>query len=241
MGTPQGGVISPILANMTLDGMDALLKQKYRDRKVNLIRYADDFIITADSKELAEDIQEIIRTFLHERGLELSETKTRITHINDGFNFLGWNFRKYQGTLLVTPSKESVERVVRKISQKIKSAKAWSQDSLIEVLNPIILGWSNYHRHNVSSKVFKKLDSLVWQMLWTWAKRRHGGRGKWKIADKYWQFSNTHRWVFRTKDTTLRLFADTKIVRHPYLKMDKNPYLDLEYFEHRKNKSRLAY
>lgn len=106
------------------------------------MRYADDFIITADSEETAKEIMELLRSFLEERGLELSEEKTLITHIDEGFDFLGWNFRKYNGKLLVKPSKTSIDRVTRKISDIIKKAKAWKQEDLINVLNPIITGWS---------------------------------------------------------------------------------------------------
>ena len=109
----------------------------------------------------------MIRQFLDERGLELSEEKTRITHIDDGFDFLGWNFRKYKGKLLINPSKKSIERVTHKIGDVIKNGKAWKQENLIHSLNPIIIGWSNYHRSVVSSAVFNKLDEIVWNMLWS--------------------------------------------------------------------------
>ncbi|NLI08226.1 MAG: group II intron reverse transcriptase/maturase [Thermotogaceae bacterium] len=110
-GTPQGGIISPILANITLDGIESILDEQYPDMKVHFIRYADDFMVTAPSKEVAEEICELIRIFLTERGLELSESKTLITHINDGFDFLGWSFRKYDGILLIKPSRESIRKV----------------------------------------------------------------------------------------------------------------------------------
>ena len=118
------------------------------------MRYADDFIITADSEETAKEIMELLRSFLEERGLELSEEKTLITHIDEGFDFLGWNFRKYNGKLLVKPSKTSIDRVTRKISDIIKKAKAWKQEDLINVLNPIITGWSNYHQSVISKAIF---------------------------------------------------------------------------------------
>ena len=247
-GTPQGGIISPILANMTLDGMEKAIASKYHvgkngiidktrfnPEKVNFARYADDFIVTATSKETAEDIAEVVKEFLKERGLELSEEKTRITHIDDGFDFLGWNFRKYREKLLIKPSKKSIEKVTRKISDVIKKAKAWKQEDLINALNPIIIGWSNYHRSVVSKEVFSKLDNIVWNMLWRWAKRRHPEKSsKTWIARKYWHNDGTRNWVFSTKKNRLKRFSDTKIVRHIGLKMDKNPYLDLEYFKLRK-------
>jgi RNA-directed DNA polymerase len=110
-GTPQGGIISPVLANMTLDGIEGVLNKEYPVMKVHFIRYADDFLVTAPSKEVAEEIRERIRIFLADRGLELSESKTLITHIDDGFNFLGWSFCKYNGILLIKPSKESINKL----------------------------------------------------------------------------------------------------------------------------------
>jgi RNA-directed DNA polymerase len=246
-GTPQGGIISPILANMTLDGMEKAIasvyhvdkngkidKRRYNLHKVNFVRYADDFVVTADSEETAKEIAELIKEFLKERGLELSEEKTHITHIDDGFDFLGWNFRKHGGKLLIKPSKNSIEKVTRKISDVIKKAKAWKQENLINALNPIIIGWSNYHRSVVSKKVFSNLDYRMWNMLWKWAKRRHPDKSRTWIARKYWHSEGSRNWVFSTKKNRLKLFSDTKIVRHISLKLDKNPYIDSEYFKLRK-------
>ncbi len=248
-GTPQGGIISPILANMTLDGIESAIASKYytnkngktdksrhNPHKVNFVRYADDFIVTADSEETAKEIAELIKSFLEERGLELSEEKTLITHIDKGFDFLGWNFRKYNGKLLIKPSKKSIDKITKKISDVIKQGKAWNQEKLIGVLNPIITGWSNYHQSVVSKEIFGKLDYRVWNMLWKWAKRRHPNKSKWWIADKYWHRTGTRKWVFSTQRNELKRFSDTKIVRHPCIKLDKNPYLDMEYFDLRRNK-----
>ena len=248
-GTPQGGIISPILANMTLDGIETTIATKYytnksgkvdksrhNPHKVNFVRYADDFIVTADSEETAKEIAELIKSFIKERGLELSEEKTLITHIDDGFDFLGWNFRKYNGKLLIKPSKKSFDKIIEKISDVIKEGKAWNQEKLIGVLNPIITGWSNYHQSVVSKEIFGKLDYRVWNMLWKWAKRRHPNKSYWWIADKYWHRAGTRKWVFSTGRNELKCFSDTKIVRHPCIKLDKNPYLDMEYFDLRRNK-----
>ena len=248
-GTPQGGIISPILANMTLDGIETTIAAKYytnksgkvdksrhNPHKVNFVRYADDFIVTADSEETAKEIAELIKSFIKERGLELSEEKTLITHIDDGFDFLGWNFRKYKGKLLIKPSKKSIDKITEKISGVIKEGKAWNQEKLISVLNPIITGWSNYHQSVVSKEIFGKLDYRVWNMLWKWAKRRHPNKSHWWIADKYWHTAGTRKWVFSTGNNELKRFSDTKIVRHPCIKLDKNPYLDMDYFDLRRNK-----
>jgi RNA-directed DNA polymerase len=244
-GTPQGGIISPILANMTLDGIEHEIAAKYypgksgkcrNSKKVNFLRYADDFFVTADSEETANEILELIEIFLKERGLELSEEKTLITHIDDGFDFLGWNFRKYNGKLLIKPSMKSIKSVKQKISDAIKGSKAWKQEDLINVLNPIITGWTNYHQSVVAKKVFSELDYTVWNMLWRWAKRRHPEKSKSWIARRYWHSEGTRNWVFSTEKNKLKHFSDTKIIRHFGPKLDKNPYLDKEYFEMRKCK-----
>jgi len=238
-GTPQGGIVSPILANMTLDGLEKAIssvyhvgkngkidKIRYNPHKVNFVRYADDFIVTADSEETAKELAKLIKELLKERGLELSEEKTHITHIDDGFDFLGWNFRKYREKLLIKPSKKSIENIIRKIGDVIKRAKAWKQEDLINVLNPIITGWSNYHRSAVVKEIFSKLDHIVWDMLWRWSKRRHPDkRNKW-VANKYWHSEGTRNWVFSTGENRLKLSSDTKIVRCAGLKLDMNPFVE---------------
>jgi RNA-directed DNA polymerase len=177
-GTPQGGIISPILANMTLDGIEKMLTDRYHTgkkgmisqrqaskHKVNFLRYADDFIVTSKTEEVAKEVKELIKDFLKGRGLELSDEKTLITHIDDGFDFLGWNFRKYEGKLLVKPAEKSIKKFTEEISIKIERGKAWTQEALIDNLNPIIIGWTNYYRHVVASEIFNKLDSRMWNML----------------------------------------------------------------------------
>jgi RNA-directed DNA polymerase len=243
-GTPQGAIISPILANMTLDGMEKASASRYHinkrgkidksccnPHKVNFVRYADDFIVTADSEETAKAIAELIKGFLKERGLELSVEKTHITHIDVGFDFLGWHFRKYKGKLLIKPSKKSIDNATRKVGDIIKRAKAWKQENLIDALNPIIIGWSNYHQTVVSKKVFNKLDHRMWNMLWKWAKRRHPHKSKTWVVKKYWHTKGSRNGVFFTDRNRLKLFSDTKIVRHISLKLAKNPYLDSAYFK----------
>ncbi|MBC2702321.1 MAG: group II intron reverse transcriptase/maturase [ANME-2 cluster archaeon] len=246
-GTPQGGIISPILANMTLDRIERVISEKYytgkgwksrNPRKVNFLRYADDFIVTADSEETAKEIRGLIEVFLKERGLELSMEKTLITHIDQGFDFLGWNFRKYKGKLLIKPSSKSIGNVTQKMSDMIKKGKAWKQEDLIGALNPIITGWTNYHQSVVSKETFSKLDNIVWNMLWRWAKRRHPKKSKSWIANRYWHKEGTRKWVFSTEKNTLKRFSDTKIVKHTFLKLNMNPYLVKEYFDVRRYKLR---
>lgn len=226
-------MISPLLANLTLDGIEALLAQRYPRMKVHFIRYADDFLVTAPTKEMAEEIREVIREFLTIRGLELSETKTVITNIADGFDFLGWNFRKYHGKLLIKPSQKSIGRITDKIRDILHRAAAWTQDELIDALNPVVVGWANYHRHNVAADTFRKLDSIVWNMLWRWAKRRHPEKGHQWIANRYWHTEGNRNWVFKTGTNRLINFSDTKIWRHARLRLTANPFLDRNYFSGR--------
>jgi RNA-directed DNA polymerase len=248
VGTPQGGIISPILANMALDGIETLIASKYYTSKtgkvdkrydrhnINFVRYADDFIVTADTEDTAKEIAELIKSFLKGRGLELSESKTLITHIDVGFDFLGWNFRKYKGKLLIKPSKDSINKVTRKISDIIKRGKAWKQEDIVSNLNPIITGWSNYHQPVVSKQTFSKLDDRLWGMLWRWAKRRHPQKSKSWIKKRYWHDVGTRKWVFSAEGKELKRFSDTKIVRHPNLKLGMNPYIDKKYFDLRRFK-----
>jgi len=247
-GTPQGGIASPTLANHALNGLDKLLEETYKRKyekkdakrrlvvpKVNLVRYADDFIITATTKEHAEHVKETVKAFMIVRGLQLSEEKTLITNIADGFDFLGWSFRKYNGKLLIKPSKKSQQSVLEKIRKVISQCTGKTQDELIVRLNAIIRGWSSYHRGTVASRVFSKIDHEIFKALWRWACRRHPHKGLRWIKARYWKTVGTRKWVFKDKSTLL-LMADTKIVRHTPLKLDKNPYIDRNYFYFRKLK-----
>ncbi|MER8562906.1 group II intron reverse transcriptase/maturase [Mesorhizobium sp. M0578] len=179
-GTPQGGIISPTLANMTLDRMERALRERFapsdpqrRKNKVNLIRYADDFVITGASKEVLEEAKTLIEDFLRHRGLFLSEEKTKIVHIEEGFDFLGWNLRKYNGKLLIKPAKKNVQAFLRKVRAIIRNARTAKQGYVINRLNPVIRGWANYHRNQVAKETFQKVDDLIWRQLWQWACRRH--------------------------------------------------------------------
>lgn len=247
-GTPQGGVISPILANMALDGMQKLLSDKFHTNrlgkvdlrfknahKVNLVRYADDFIVTSATKEIAEEAKELIREFLQTRGLELSEEKTKITHINDGFDMLGWTFRKWNGKLIVKPSKKSMNNFVASLSETIlKRGKAWKQEVLIEKLNQQIRGWTNYHQSVCASEAFAHIDYILYELLWRWAKRRHPHKGKWWVSTNYWHTRGNRNWVFSTDTQELLRVDHISIVRHIKVRMNANPYFDTQYFTERK-------
>ena len=249
-GTPQGGVISPILANMALDGMQKALYDRFHTNrlgkedirfknahKVNLVRYADDFIVTAATKEIAEEAKSIIRSFLKERGLELSEEKTVITHIDNGFDMLGWTFRKFKGKLIVKPSKKSIKSFVENLSHTILTrGKAWKQEVLIEKLNQQIRGWTNYHQSVCASEAFAHIDYILYELLWSWAKRRHPHKGRWWVSTRYWHRIGNRNWVFSTEDKELLRVDHIPIVRHIKIRLDVNPYFDVEYFTERKFK-----
>lgn len=247
-GTPQGGVISPILANMALDGMQKALYDRFHTNrlgkedirfknahKVNFIRYADDFIVTAATKEIAEEAKQIVSQFLKERGLELSEDKTVITHINDGFDMLGWTFRKFKGKLIVKPSKKSIKSFVASLSDTIRNhAKAWEQEVLIEKLNKQIRGWANYHQSVCASEAFAHIDYVLYELLWQWAKRRHPHKGQWWVSTRYWQRKGNRNWVFSTENKELLRVDHIPIVRHIKIRLNANPFFDTEYFAERK-------
>lgn len=247
-GTPQGGVISPILANMALDGMQEMLVNHFdlsakgeisafvhNKSKVNLVRYADDFIVTAATKEIAEEAKGLIREFLKTRGLELSEEKTTITHINDGFDMLGWTFRKFKRKLIVKPSKKSIKNFVASLSETIlKRGKAWKQEVLIEKLNQQIRGWTNYHQSVCASEAFAHIDYILYELLWRWAKRRHPHKGRWWVSLNYWHRRGNRNWVFSTEDKELLRVDHISIVRHTKVRIDANPYFDTQYFLDRK-------
>jgi RNA-directed DNA polymerase len=251
-GSPQGGAISSIYANMTLDGLEKVIQDKYHRNskgnienhyraktKVNLIRYADDFVITANSKEVAEKLKTIVSEFLLSRGLTLSEEKTVITHIDRGFDFLGWTFKKYNEKLIIKPSKTSVKNLIRKCSTIIlKEGKANTQSDLIRRLNQVIRGWTNYHKHVVASKSFSNINNTLYYLLQQWAKHRHPNKNKWWILNKYWHERNGQRWVFTTDDYSLINLKNIKIVRHPKLQISKTPFLDKGYFDKRELKLR---
>lgn len=246
-GAPQGGIISPTLANMTLDGIENLLKDKYWRHKtgkrkidcrnnylkINFIRYADDFIVTAIDEKTAIEVKSLIKTFLETKGLELSDEKTVITKVKDGFDFLGWNIRKYREKLLIKPSNKSIKKVLYNLKNTVNSSIGQSQDALIKKLNPIITGWSNYHQISVSSKIFARIDDIAFHMLWSWALRRHRNKSKRWIKERYWKSEGSRNWVFKDNQK-LKLMSDKKIIRHIMRRIDKNPYLDEQYFKERK-------
>jgi RNA-directed DNA polymerase len=248
-GTPQGGIISPLLANIALDGLGKILSEKFPMKvssrkpthKVNFVRYADDFIITGRSKEQLETlVTPVVEQFLIERGLVLSKAKTRITHIDSGFDFLGQNIRKYNGgkKCFIKPSKSSLCKVIRKIRKIVKDNKMIKQELLITMLNPIIRGWTAYHRHIVAKESFSKLRHEIFKILWHWSKRRHPNKGKGWVMNKYfkrvrgdsWRFAceskNSKKQSNKNEPVIYKLIDPTKlpIKRHIKILSEANPY-----------------
>jgi RNA-directed DNA polymerase len=247
-GTPQGGPISPILANIALDGMGRLLDERFTltrrgtvnmtkagRNKVHLVRYADDFVVTAATPQVAEEAKAMVAEFLAQRGLELSEEKTLVTHVEEGFDFLGWNFRKFGGKLLVKPSKRSVRSFLRETHACIlRDSGSMGADELIRSLVPKVRGFANYHRHTCASKTFSHIDRVMHFQLMRWACRRHPGKHKGWVHERYFCTVGGNRYMFGTPQHFLPHMAWQHIVRHRILRADANPYLDREYFEERK-------
>jgi len=254
-GTPQGAITSPTLANMVLDGMAKVIDEALNIRcycrksghikrlnnpyQVHFVRYADDWIITANDKQILEQqIKPMIESFLKERGLSLSEEKTTITNIYQGFDFLGQNIRKYDnGKLIIKPSKKSIKKLLDKIRQMIKKMYAVPPHVLIIHLNRMTKGWAMYHRHCSAGKTFNWIDSQIWEAIWRWCVRRHPNKGRKWVAKRYFTYYKGRQWSFFGKDekTTHYLFklGRTPIRRHVKIRAGANPFCREEepYFE----------
>ncbi len=247
-GTVQGGIISPTYANLTLNGFGNLIKSKYwrtstglirqsaNKHKVHIVIYADDFVVTADSREILEDIKLMIEQFLVKRGLELSKEKTVITHIDKGFDFLGWNFRKYNNKLLIRPSKNSIKKLKANLKETVESHVGHKQDVLIIKLNQIITGWCNYHKHICAKKAFIYIDHYLNMLLRKWARRRHPKKtAKW-MKKRYFIREKHRDWIFKSETNRLKFAADFRIKRHILVRLYTNPYFPehQEYYRNRR-------
>lgn len=250
-GTPQGGIASPLLANIALDGLDELLatyrkvktyiytrsddRQKISRKTSNrygFIRYADDFLVTAETKEDIEAIVPTIETWLAERGLELNKEKTSITHVGEGINFLGFHIRQFKGSCYTLPQKEKVLSLLKKIRDWLQNNIGAKPEGVIHTLNPLLRGWGNYYKHGASKRMFKYVDHQVWKMLWGWARKRHPRKGKHWIAEKYFMPAHRARWTFnstmetrqgRKKPIALVQLMDISIQRHIKVKGKASP------------------
>lgn len=255
-GTPQGGVISPLLANIAFHGMEEALGIKYWSRKtktyatelspssVGLVRYADDFVVFCHTREKAEEAREKLKAWFAERGLTFSEEKTRIVNLDEGFDFLGFNVRQYKVTnsrsgyrLLIRPSRKSVKEVRRKLKSLFREMHGRSVQRLIQELNPVIRGWADYYRSGVSSRTFSKLDDYLFRLQFRWAKRQHPMKSWTWRKRRYWgNYKTGYQWVFGNKDIQMLMFKWTPIKRHVMVRrfasMD-DPELE-QYWDERK-------
>ncbi len=243
-GTPQGGIISPLLANIALDGMERLFgvenskgnytypSQRQGDNKgLNLIRYADDFVVTAPSREkIVSYVLPKLKTFLKERGMELNEAKTKIVHRDEGFDFLGFNIRQYynntRGICLAKPSKKAVKRHLEHIKTVISKNKQMKADELISKLNPIIRGWANYYCYSSAKETFNYIDYRLWKILWQWCLRRHNNKGKQWIRHRYFLNIANKKWIFGEQKENVLLFCRSfrTGVKYVPVKQYNSPY-----------------
>jgi RNA-directed DNA polymerase len=241
-GTPQGGIISPALANATLDGLETVLRQRFgatprqqSRNKVHLVRYADDFLITGTSVGLLRnEVQPLVAHFLKERGLELSPEKTKLTRVEDGFDFLGQRVRRYGDKVLLRPSAKNVRALLDKVQRLLQGeGRRLGVGPLIVQLNRMLRGWACYHRHASSTRTFARVDHLIFGKLWHWARRRHPTKGARWVKAKYFLGRGNQRWVFhgktvdergRVRPVDLDKTASTRIRRHVKVRGDANPY-----------------
>jgi RNA-directed DNA polymerase len=241
-GTPQGGPISPTLLNLTLSGMEAAIHAATRRQdKINVIIYADDFVITGATKSVLEKtVKPIVEAFLSERGLSLSQEKTKITHIDEGFDFLGMNIRKYNGKLIIQPAHSSTKRFLDDIHSIVKLNRTSKTEELIRQLNPKIRGWANYYQHVCAKLTFKHIDHNIFKSLWRWAVRRHPNKGLRWIKSRYFRNETLRNWIFSTIITNkqgnklhldLVEMSKTAIKRHIKIRADATPY-DPTYHEY---------
>lgn len=240
-GTPQGGVISPLLANIALHGMEEALGVKYDKRgqiisKRAMVRYADDFVVFCETQEDAEQAKQTLSNWLEARGLTLSTEKTQVVHLSEGFDFLGFNIRHYKSSLaksgwkvLIKPSKKSVQKVRENLRAEWRTLQgAMNVQGILKRLNPIIRGWANYFRTAVASHTFHSLDHWMWQRQVRYTKRKHPNKPwHWK-KNRYWGKLNPARedtWVFGDKETDRYLlkFGWFKIERHVLVRGAASP------------------
>jgi RNA-directed DNA polymerase len=249
-GTPAGGIISPVLANMVLDGLEATIQQRAKGKskhKIHVVRYADDFVVMGATNELLEnDIKPAIVEFLAERGLELSLEKTKITSIDQGFDFLGFNIRKYQEKLLIKPAKTSVMTFLSKIRQLIKTHPTIKTEELIGMLNPKIMGWAYYYRHVVAKRTFGYVDDCIYRCISRWTSRRHPNKNSAWIGKKYFRHRGNYNWIFfgtkEKKDGSkevidLQKAGHIPIKRHIKIRSEATPY-DSAYIKYLVNRKR---
>ena len=235
-GSPQGGVISPLLMNVALHGLEEAAGVRYRTKGVHagkamadspiLVRYADDMVACCFSQQHAEQVKARLAEWLAPRGLVFNEDKTRIVHLAEGFDFLGCSLRRYRGgKLLIKPSAAAVRRIRKRLADEVRSLRGSNAMAVIARLNPIIRGWAAFYRGVVSSRIFSSLDNYMWRLTYKWARHSHPDKSKkWIIRRYFGRFSKfrNDRWVFgdrgRPGDSGdihhMVKFSWTNIVRH---------------------------
>jgi RNA-directed DNA polymerase len=255
-GTPQGGVISPCLLNVALHGLEEAAGVRYRASGTNAgalmpgspaaVRYADDLIVLCGSQQQAEQIKAQLAEWLAPRGLAFNEDKTKTVHLGEGFDFLGFNVRRYHNRkLLIKPSKAAVRRLRERLAAETRILRGGNAVAVIAKLSPIVRGWAAYYRGVVSSRLFGALDSYLWKLLYKWATWRHKNKPKRWIVGRYFgkfnKFRNDH-WVFGDRDSGAYLvkFSWTAIQRHVLVKGAASPDDPAlaEYWANRRNKAK---
>jgi RNA-directed DNA polymerase len=233
-----------------LHGLEEYIKNI--NPKLGIIRYADDFVVTAKDSKSLEAILIQIKQWLSQRGLEISPEKTRVVHIKDGFNFLGFNLRHYNGKLLIKPQKEKVLAFCKKIGKTLSEMKARTQEDVIKTLNPLLRGFANYYRGSVSKETFAYIENRVWHYLWRWAIRRHPNKSKTWVSKRYYGSLKGRNGIFMCKGTDrkgkeklhiLYNISSTPIVRHIKVKGNSSPDDSnlREYWINRSNKQGKQY
>ena len=240
-GTPQGGVISPLLANIAFHGMETAVGVRYNNRGEvishrGLVRYADDFVIFCENEADANAARAEMAALLAPRGLSLSEKKTRIVHLSDGFDFLGFNVRQYLVPttrtglkLLIKPSRESVKKLKERLRGEWRTMRGQNITAVLKRFNPVIRGWANYNRGQVSKRIFANLDNWMFHHEVRWATCTHPRKPWYWLKRRYWgQLRQTSRspWVFGDalgSKASLLQFSWTPIERHVIVKGRNSP------------------
>ena len=237
-GTPQGGVVSPVLLNVALHGMETAAGVHYYTTGTNagkvamgsptVIRYADDLVALCHSRQEAIEVKARLAAWLTPRGLAFNEDKTRVVTLDEGFDFLGFNVRRYHGKLLIKPSKAAVRRIRKRLATELRSLRGANAQAVIKRLNPIIRGWAAYYRTQVTSETFAKLDHYLWKLTYKWATFSHENKSaSWVFARYFAKFNQSRqdRWVFgdRNSGAYMHRFAWTHIVRHEIVKSGASP------------------
>ena len=224
-GVPQGGVVSPVLLNVALHGMEQAAGVRYdpkgwvRADSPVLVRYADDLVALCHTRQHALEVKARLASWLASRGLAFNEDKTRVVTLSEGFDFLGFNVRRYGTKPLIKPSKAAVRRIRERLRTELRSLRGTNAPTVIKKLNPIIRGWAAYYRTQVSAEIFGKLDQYLWELTFKWARFSHANKPTRWVVNRYWarfNKSRQDRWVFgdRESGAYLHKFAWTSIVRH---------------------------